>query len=209
MLGDGSDEHPFIVSMTSIALLSVIPIAMNSTLPSVLHMDCTYKVNDNEFPVLVIGLTDAQQVFHLLSITVLSHKTAKFYTRALTALQAVVAQYHPTVNFAPDYCMTDAEKAERDALLDCFPTTYHLMCYFHVVKVCKEKLAGNAMTEQKHILRQIEELHSSIDQSEFDRLYTEFFLQWLHHDNPKFKAFALYFEDQWISGTVFTEWKVS
>jgi hypothetical protein len=38
-------------------------------------MDATYKLNINEFLVLVLGISDAQQQFHLLSISVLSHHT--------------------------------------------------------------------------------------------------------------------------------------
>ena len=33
-------------------------------------MDATYKLNLNEYPVLILGLSDAQQQFHLLSISV-------------------------------------------------------------------------------------------------------------------------------------------
>jgi len=35
--------------MSSKALLSVIPQAMSSKFPVVLHMDCTFKCNHNEF----------------------------------------------------------------------------------------------------------------------------------------------------------------
>ena len=61
-------RHPFYISMSSKAMLSVIPQAMCSKFPVVLHMDCTFKCNDNEFPILIIGITDACQQFHPLSI---------------------------------------------------------------------------------------------------------------------------------------------
>ena len=38
--------------MSSKAMLSVIPQAMCIKFPVVLHMDCTFKCNDNEFPIL-------------------------------------------------------------------------------------------------------------------------------------------------------------
>jgi hypothetical protein len=47
--------------MSSKAMLSVIPQAMCSKFPVVLHMDCSFKCNDNEFPILIIGITDACQ----------------------------------------------------------------------------------------------------------------------------------------------------
>jgi hypothetical protein len=53
-------RHPFYISMSSKAMLSVIPQVMCSKFPVVLQMDCTFKCNDNEFPNLIIGITDAQ-----------------------------------------------------------------------------------------------------------------------------------------------------
>jgi len=73
VLGVGSDDNPFFLSLSSKALLSVVPVAVSSRLPTVLYMDCTFKCNDNEIPLLIIGLTDAQQQFHLLSLSVISH----------------------------------------------------------------------------------------------------------------------------------------
>jgi hypothetical protein len=65
--------------MSSKAMLSVIPQAMCSKFPVVLHMDCTFKCNDNEFPILIIGITDACQQFHPLSISIISHHTEDMY----------------------------------------------------------------------------------------------------------------------------------
>ena len=52
--------------MSSKATLSIIVKAVSSRafVPIVLHMDATYKLNVNEFPVLILGLSDAQQQFH-------------------------------------------------------------------------------------------------------------------------------------------------
>jgi hypothetical protein len=36
--------------------------------------------------------------------------------------------------------MTNAEVAERKALVDVFPQGQPLMCYFHIKKACEEKL---------------------------------------------------------------------
>ena len=76
-------RHPFYVSMSSKAMLSVIPQAMCSKFPVVLHMDCTFKCNDNEFPILIIGITDACQQFHPLSISIISHCTEDMYEDVL------------------------------------------------------------------------------------------------------------------------------
>jgi len=137
-------------------------------------MDSTYKLNINEFPVLVLGISDAQQQFHMLSISVLSHHTESIYEEVLRVFQRIVMHVVPGINFSPQYVVTDCDVAERyvfttcyilcfitwfqwcynyvhnvsfpfpsphrDAILASFPRITHLMCYFHVMKNCKEKL---------------------------------------------------------------------
>ena len=107
-------SHPFVVGMSSRAMLSVIEQAAVSRLPTVFHMDCTFKCNDNEFPVLVLGVTDAQQQFHPLSISVISHRNTDIYLKCLDAFKTIVTHVVPsTVSFVPKYGMTDCEPAER------------------------------------------------------------------------------------------------
>ena len=50
-------------------------------------------------------------------------------------------------------------------LLACFPGIQHLMCYFHVKQACQVKLRGKPMKEQKDILHDIDELHSTTSQT--------------------------------------------
>jgi hypothetical protein len=45
--------------MTSKAMLNVLYKVKNWALPVVLHMDCTFKLNEKEFPLGIIGVTDA------------------------------------------------------------------------------------------------------------------------------------------------------
>ncbi len=68
-------------SMSSKVALSILVKAVSSRalVPFILHIDTTYKLNLNEFLVLILGLSDAQQQFHLLSISVLSHHTEAVY----------------------------------------------------------------------------------------------------------------------------------
>ena len=102
------------VGMSSRAMLSVIERAAVSRLPTVFHMDCTFKCNDNEFPVLVLGVTDAQQQFHPLSISVISHRNTDIYLKCLDAFKTIVAHVVPSMaSFVPKYGMTDCELAER------------------------------------------------------------------------------------------------
>jgi len=113
IVGDGSDDFPFVISFSSKAMLSVLLRANESLLPVVFHMDSTFKCNENEFPVTLLGISDANRQFHLLSISVVSHRTRDVYIRLITSLQELVAKELPGISFQFKYCMTDCEVAER------------------------------------------------------------------------------------------------
>lgn len=86
----------------------------------------------------------------------------------------------------------------------CFPGIQHLMCYFHVKQACQVKLRGKPMKEQKDVLHDIDELHSTTSQTEYNELYRITFRKWCEQHS----AFAYYFENQWNSGSAFNQWKV-
>ncbi len=65
--------------MSTKALLSVLTTASSCVLPCVFHMDSTFKCNENEFPVTLLGISDARIQFHLLSISVVSPRTQAVY----------------------------------------------------------------------------------------------------------------------------------
>jgi hypothetical protein len=104
-VGDGSDDFPFIISISSKAMLSVLLCANESLVPVVFHMDSTFKCNENEFPVTLLGISDANRQFHLLSISVVSHRTRDVYICLITSLQELVAKELPGISFQFKYCI--------------------------------------------------------------------------------------------------------
>jgi hypothetical protein len=140
-VGDGSDDSPFVISFSSKALLSVLLRANESLRPIVFHMDSTFKCNENEFPVTLLGISDANRQFHLLSISVVSHQTRDVYIRLITSLQELVAKELPGISFQFKYCMTDCEVAERyvtpylNPLLFFVLYSHHMICYGTEYKV--------------------------------------------------------------------------
>lgn len=187
--------------MTSKTLLSVVTKLEQWELPVVFHMDGTFKLNENEFPVIVLGVTDAAQQLHVMSLSVVSHCTQAVYQRLLKGFKDIIATVFPKVTFSPDYIMTDAEPAERNALVSNFPEAETLMCYFHVRKACEEKLRNKA--EKLLILEDINDLHMCASQEEFDKKYSRYFNDWLANNSE----FAFYFQKQWKMGT-FNEWQI-
>lgn len=200
-LGVGSEKAPFCVSMTCKAMLGTIKKLSSWKLPVVLHMDGTFKLTVNEFPVVIIGVTDAEQQLHVLSLSVVSHRNQQTYLRIVNGFKDVISKLLPDVTFAPNYIMTDAETAERVALKSVFPSAKPLMCYFHVVKACEEKLRNNS--ERSVIMKDITDLHMCLCEDEFKAKFGNAENRWKVNND----TFARYFKKQWVEGE-FREWKV-
>jgi hypothetical protein len=130
-VGDGSDDFPFIISISSKAVLSVLLRANESLIPVVFHMVSTFKCNENEFPVTLLGISDTHRRFHLKSISVVSHCTCDVYIHLITSLQELVAKELPGNSFQFKYCMTACEIAERyviaylNTILFCMYHSHH------------------------------------------------------------------------------------
>jgi hypothetical protein len=60
------------------------------------------------------------------------------------------------------------------------------------------------MRDQKDMLKDITELHSSASFDEYNSIYCRVFAKWCIDYND----FAYDFEQQWNTGTEFTNWKV-
>ncbi len=74
---------------------------------------------------------------------------------------------------------------DRDALLRTYPTCTHLMCYFHVVKNCKDRMKGRPKDVHESIMNDIHYLHSSSSENEFQVRLTEAVTKW-HNEEPGF-----------------------
>jgi transposase-like protein len=122
------------------------------------------------------------------------------YLRVLQGFKDIISDLHPDVSFLPNY-LTDAEHAERTALVSVFPEADTLMCYFHVIKASKDKLSGNKHRDA--MLKDITSLCMSLSQQEFDCKWTTVFNHWMVTSTE----FALYFQKQWVEGW-FNKWNI-
>jgi len=100
-------------------MLSVIPEAISSNFPIFVHMDCTFKCNDDEFPILILGTTDSCQKFHPLSTSIISHQTEDMYEELMNNFNRLTPHVLTGVTFTPVYGMIDCGAAKRYHLLLC------------------------------------------------------------------------------------------
>ncbi len=76
-MGTGADNDPVVACFTSKHLLKNI--SKHSNHYAVFHVDGTYKLIKNRFPVLVYGRPDMNGQLHLISIAIVSAETAELF----------------------------------------------------------------------------------------------------------------------------------
>ena len=102
----------------------------------VFHIDGTYKIIKNRFPLLVFGITDLRRTFHPIVFNITSHETESdfiyFYKNIIKLWKEI------NIDFYPEYIMQDACDASLNAARLCFKNSTVLMCYFHVMQNIKK-----------------------------------------------------------------------
>jgi len=123
-------RDPFYFSMSSKATLSVLSkaVSWSDKVPLVLHMDSTYKLNFNEYPVLIFGISDAQQQFHMLSISGIWHHSESIYKDLLAHFLKLLLHIFPDIRFTTEYAMTDCDVVERYVF---YVTSFTINNVFH------------------------------------------------------------------------------
>ncbi|KAG6615452.1 Intraflagellar Transport Protein 52 [Phytophthora cinnamomi] len=69
IVGNGSDMKPFLVGISTKALMSRLTVPPESFIH---HLDGTYKTNQCDYPILVVGVSDRSRRFHLAALFVMS-----------------------------------------------------------------------------------------------------------------------------------------
>ncbi|KAH9753465.1 protein FAR1-RELATED SEQUENCE [Citrus sinensis] len=115
--------------------------------PSVLLMDCTYKVNKYHLPLFeIIGVTSTDMTFNV-AYTYLSSEREDSYTWALDRLRGLMDN-----DFLPRVIVTDRELALMNAIEKIFPRANHFLCRWHISRNimanCKKLFAANDKWEK-------------------------------------------------------------
>ncbi len=167
-LGDGSDKDHTHIMMTSKAMMS------KCENKGVFHIDGTYKLIQNRFPVMVFGITDIAGEFHPIAYCITSHEKEEDFVEFFTSLQKLAKEMH--IDFSPDYLMIDASDATYNAVVKLFPGVTILMCYFHmmqnVIKNCRTMFITEDEFEKFKL--KLYYLHMSKTNSEFVERVSEF-----------------------------------
>jgi len=198
-LGDGSDKDHTHIMMTSKAMMS------KCENKGVFHIDGTYKLIQNRFPVMVFGITDIAGEFHPIAYCITSHEKEEDFVEFFTSLQKLAKEMH--IDFSPDYLMIDASDATYNAVVKLFPGVTILMCYFHmmqnVIKNCRTMVITEDEFEKFKL--KLYYLHMSKTNSEFVERVSEFKIAYNHKITKKAYDYMM---TQWIDNARFSKWQI-
>jgi len=201
MMGDGTDESPFVVGVTTKNLLQRLDRPPASF---VLHVDATFKLSQLGYPVFVIGVSDLCRSFHLVALCIISQQTEDVYTLALASFRRL---YHSVTGktIQLTYIMGDADNAQYNALYEVLgqDTSFtFLMCFFHVMLNVDERLKNLPDPVSAVIRSDIYDLHFCASLDEYRAVALSAVQRW--QAMPEAVSFASYFVGQWLTGRYWT-----
>ena len=169
----------------------------------VFHIDGTYKMTVQGYPLIVFGVTDIQGVFHPICFMLTSHETEIDFTTFYNGLYRQCDLMG--IEFEPEFVMQDAQESSYNAVKKLFPNVQVLMCYYHVCENIRKKaypLLSNRDDVYDELKAAVQEMHLSSTEEEFEALKLEF--------NESFKRFPellSYMKTQWFEGK-FCKWQI-
>jgi hypothetical protein len=167
------------------------------------HIDCTYKLCERGFPLLVFGISDIMGQFFPISFRIISHEQEEDFSKFFETLLSLCVE----LNISPSIklLMMDACGASFNAANSKLgPNIKILMCFFHVLKNVKEHLKGVDEKIKTEIVKDINYMHFCRNIFEFEVCKSKIYNKWI----TKFGLvdFKNYFENQWVLNSRFNKW---
>ncbi|CAF1029727.1 unnamed protein product [Brachionus calyciflorus] len=108
----GSDKNHCFIFFTSKKLLESINSRKDGAV-TIFHLDCTYKINNNRFPIISFGHSDMDGQFHLVCLAITSHETEQDFRKLYQALIYICILCE--IKFQPSFIMQDGCIASYNA----------------------------------------------------------------------------------------------
>ena len=201
----GTDENHAFIFLTSKKLLSM---ATNDE--AIFHIDCTYKIVVNRFPVLIFGRSDCAGQFFPMVVCVMSHETIEDFTRFYQTLKSIIFELFQ-LDFKPMFIMQDAQDSCWVAGKAVFPSAKLLTCYFHVLKNIKTRIIElrkkKLFSDEQEIavIKSIQKLHYTTSQAIFEIELFHMLEFW--KSIGVVQEFSVYFLSEWC-GERWNTWKI-
>lgn len=150
----------------------------------ILAADGTYKVNEHDYPLIVVGGIDLNQRFHILAYSVTTKEESRNYKFLFQAMKNNIwILFHK--KWTPEIIVSDAAGAISNGFRDAFPESdkKYVMCWFHVTKTINQKLAKSE--NRVALQNDVGAMHLAHSPEVFAR-YVELFLAKWSPTEPQF-----------------------
>jgi hypothetical protein len=162
------------------------------------HIDCTYKLCERGFPLIVFGLSDLAGLFFPIAFAIVSHEQEGDFTLFFQTL--LMLRQHMNIVPNINYLIQDACGASANAASKCLgPNIKILMCFFHVQKNVRERLKGCDEIVKTGIIKGINYLHFCRNNAAKHNIYNK----WVANGLSDSKN---YFDEQWVRNGKFNKW---
>jgi hypothetical protein len=91
-VGTGDDDDPFLLGVTTVALLESCVRFASNTKFSMFHADATIKLSDLGYPVITCEFTDEARSYKVAALFVVSQRTTSDYAKCFQALARVTQE---------------------------------------------------------------------------------------------------------------------
>jgi hypothetical protein len=167
------------------------------------HIDLTYKIVKQSYPLLVFGNSDIVGRFHPICFMFLSHWTQCDFDFFFQKLFDLLNKKDIEINIK--YLMQDADKACLNSVQKNLPDTKSLMCFFHVMQnVRKHKHLIKDNEHYELVKTDIRKLNKCVSKKMFENLKKKILINWSKLGLVEFRD---YFEKQWLNSE-FCNWSI-
>ncbi|KAE8978931.1 hypothetical protein PR001_g24703 [Phytophthora rubi] len=204
IVGNGSDERPFVFGLTTKALIQRLMVPPESF---ILHVDVTYKMNFREYPVLVVGMSDRSRGFHLVALFIVSQETQDVIQPALMALRRLHV-WITSRELVVKHTMADADQAQFNAISAVFGGAGQLqtlMCFFHVMEKVYKAIKCLPSLVASAAVKDLYDLNFARTEIQFFVMRDSIERKW--RAQPFLGNFTQYMCAQWLYGR-FSTWQV-
>jgi hypothetical protein len=129
IVGKGSPEDHCHLMVTTKKMLKFLDENLDD-LPSLFHVDTTFKITRNDFPLLIFGRSDKSRQFHKIAFMITSREQEPDFVLFYESLCQIAKKLK--IRFKPRYIVQDGSEAMKNAALTVFKDVQILMCYFHI-----------------------------------------------------------------------------
>jgi hypothetical protein len=168
---------------------------------TVLFLDCTYKTNKYNMPLLhIAGFSGNNKTFSSAAFCFLAEENLEYYSWALETFSSTLTSHEIP---PPDFLLTDCELALMNAIAKFFLNSIHMLCTWHINKnilANASKIVKNA-DEEKQIMSkwsQLTQISNTADfYSSFKIFSSRFNSQFVEYVEKTWLPLAPRFVDAW------------